>query len=83
MNDHCNKVTSYHQFGRLHWIDALVDASMILGGMGQVNPLSTNGAKLFASSYALFSGLIFIGIAGVLVLPFFHRILHSLHVDEE
>jgi hypothetical protein len=76
-------IGGYHYCGRLHWIDALVDASMILGGMGPVNPLTTNGAKLFASSYALFSGLIFIGIAGVLVLPFFHRLLHSLHVDEE
>lgn len=76
-------VGGYHHFAGLHWIDALLDASMILGGMGPVNPLTTSGAKLFASGYALFSGLIFIAIAGVLVLPFFHRLLHSLHVDEE
>ena len=75
-------ISGYHHFARLQWIDALLDASMILGGMGPVNPLTTNGAKLFASGYALFAGLIFIGIAGVLVLPFFHRLLHSLHVDE-
>jgi hypothetical protein len=75
-------IAGYHHFARLHWIDALLDASMILGGMGPVNSLTTNGAKLFASGYALFSGLIFIGIAGVLVLPFFHRLLHTLHVDE-
>ena len=76
-------IGGYHYFAGLLWIDALLDASMILGGMGPVNPLTTNEAKLFASSYALFSGLVFIGIVGVLVLPFLHRLLHSLHVDEE
>lgn len=76
-------ISGYHYFGGLGWIDALLDASMILGGMGPVNPLTTNEAKLFASSYALFSGLIFIGIVGVLIVPFLHRLLHSLHVDDE
>lgn len=76
-------VSGYHYLAGLLWIDALLDASMILGGMGPISPLTSNGAKLFASCYALFSGLLFIGIVGVLVLPFLHRLLHSLHVDEE
>lgn len=76
-------ISGYHYIAGLDWIDALLDASMILGGMGPVSPLTGSGAKLFASGYALFSGLLFIGVVGVLVLPFLHRLLHSLHVDEE
>ena len=55
---------------------------MILGGMGPVDPLHTTAAKVFASLYALFSGLVFIGVASLVVAPFAHRILHSLHLDE-
>jgi len=56
---------------------------MILGGMGPVNPLSTDGAKIFASIYALFSGLVFIAVLGVVLSPIVHRFLHSFHIDEE
>ena len=56
---------------------------MILGGMGPVDSLQGNAAKLFSSGYALFSGLFFIGIATLLVGPFAHRLLHSLHMDDE
>jgi hypothetical protein len=76
-------VAGYHYLDDLPWIDALVNASMILGGMGPVDPLKGNAAKLFASSYALFSGLVFIAIAGVLFAPFFHRLMHKLHFDAE
>lgn len=75
-------VAGYHFVADLGWIDALLNASMILGGMGPVDPLVTPGAKLFASCYALFSGLVFIGIASMVVAPFVHRLLHRLHIDE-
>ena len=54
---------------------------MILGGMGPVDPLKTDCAKLFASFYALFSGLAFIGIVSVLLAPFVHRMLHRFHAE--
>lgn len=65
------------------WIDALLNASMILGGMGPVNALQTTTGKVFASFYALFSGIVFISSAGVLVAPIFHRIIHTFHADIE
>jgi len=75
-------VVGYHYLGELKWLDALLNASMILGGMGPVDPLHKPVAKLFASCYALFSGLAFIGVASVLVAPFAHRLLHRFHVDK-
>jgi hypothetical protein len=75
-------VVGYHVFARLSWIDSLLNASMILAGMGPVNQLPTNTAKIFASFYALFSGLAFIGIVSVLLAPFVHRMLHRIHAQE-
>jgi hypothetical protein len=75
-------VVGYRVFGGLDWIDALVNASMILGGMGPVDRMTTHAGKLFTSFYALFSGLLFIGAASVVLAPFVHRILHRLHLDE-
>jgi hypothetical protein len=74
-------VVGYHVLGGLAWVDSLLNASMILGGMGPVDPLKTNGAKVFASLYALFSGLVFIGVLGLLLAPFIHRVMHKLHMD--
>ena len=74
-------VLGYHYFARLAWIDSLVNASMILGGMGPVDPLPSTAAKVFASCYALFSGVAFIGIAGVMLAPFAHRLLHRFHIE--
>ena len=79
-------VAGYHFVGGLSWIDSLLNASMILGGMGPVDPMSTVPAKLFASFYALFAGVAFLAIAGVLIAPVAHRFMHRLHleiVDEE
>jgi hypothetical protein len=76
-------VFGYHCLGGLGWIDSLLNASMILGGMGPVDPLHSTAAKIFASCYALFSGLAFIGIASLLVIPFAHRLLHRFHVEEK
>ena len=75
-------VIGYHLLGNLTWIDSLLNASMILGGMGPVDPLRTNEAKIFASFYALFSGLFFIGVASLILAPFAHRLLHRFHVEE-
>jgi len=76
-------VLGYHCLGELNWIDSLLNASMILGGMGPVDTLHSSAAKIFASCYALFSGLAFIGIASLIVAPFAHRILHRFHLDKE
>ena len=74
-------IAGYHWIDGLDWIDSLVEASMILGGMGPVNPLRNDAAKLFASGYALFSGLVFIGVMGIILTPLAHRVLHKFHVE--
>jgi hypothetical protein len=71
----------YHHFEKLCWLDSFLNAAMILGGMGPVNDLHSDAAKLFAGLYALFAGLIFIGVAGIIVFPIAHRFLHFLHLD--
>ena len=76
-------IAGYHWIAGFGWIDSLLEASMILGGMGPVNPLPSDGAKLFASFYALFSGLLFIGVMGVVLAPLAHRLLHKVHLDDE
>lgn len=74
-------VVGYHEFAGLAWIDSLLDASMILSGMGQVNPLTTTAGKVFASLYALFSGIVFVAIATIIVAPVLHRLLHHFHLE--
>src|SRR5437879_1268851 len=76
-------VLGYHYTAGFNWIDSLLEASMILGGMGPANQLPNDGAKIFASIYALFSGLIFIGVMGIVLAPVLHRIMHKFHVDEK
>jgi hypothetical protein len=76
-------ILGYHYFESLSWIDSLLNASMILGGMGPVNPLQTNAGKLFASFYALYSGIILLASVGILVTPIFHRFLHRFHLELE
>jgi hypothetical protein len=76
-------MAGYHFFENLSWLDSLLNASMLLGGMGPVDPLKTDGGKLFASFYALYSGLIVLVVAGVLFAPIFHRILHNFHLDTD
>jgi len=71
----------YHAIEGLPWIDAFLEASMLMGGMGPVStPHSTSG-KLFAGAYALYCGLVLILVAGILLAPFAHRILHRFHAD--
>ena len=76
-------VLGYHFLEGFSWIDSILNASMILGGMGPVNPLQTNAGKLFAAAYALFSGMIFLVITGLLFVPLFHRFLHHFHLETE
>ena len=76
-------VIGYHELAGISWIDSLLNASMILGGMGPVDPLRNDAAKLFASFYALFSGLVFIGVAGLVFAPAIHRFLHRFHLEVE
>jgi hypothetical protein len=76
-------VFGYHFIEGLPWIDALLNASMILGGMGPVDPLRSTGGKLFASFFALYSGLAIISIAGLLLAPLVHRLLHKFHLEAQ
>lgn len=76
-------VLGYHFVAGFPWVDAFLDASMILTGMGPVGALSTTGAKLFAAAYALFSGLVFLTVMGVTLAPLLHRLLHKFHLEEE
>ena len=73
----------YHVLERLSWIDSLLNASMILGGMGPVNPLQTAAGKIFASFYALYSGVVLLASVGVLAAPIFHRFMHRFHLAED
>jgi hypothetical protein len=76
-------IVGYHFFAELNWIDAFVNASMILAGMGPTDPLKTDIAKIFAGCYALFSGLIFIVSVGILFAPLAHRMFHYFHLEME
>jgi hypothetical protein len=76
-------VLGYHFIAGFSWIDSVLNASMILAGMGPMNPLTSTASKLFASAYALFSGVIFLVIVGVLFAPIFHRFLHRFHLELE
>lgn len=71
----------YHYLGDLAWIDALLNASMILAGMGPVDPIHSSAAKLFASFYALYSGIAFLTMVAILVAPLLHRFLHRFHME--
>lgn len=76
-------VIGYHSFENLSWLDSLLNASMILGGMGPVDPVKTTGGKLFASMYALFSGIVFLVAVGVIIAPVFHRLIHKFHLSDD
>jgi hypothetical protein len=75
-------VVGYHSIAGLGWVDSILNASMILTGMGPVDPMKSTAAKLFASGYALFSGVVFLSAVGLVLAPVFHRILHKFHLDD-
>ncbi len=76
-------ILGYHYIAGLSWLDALLNAAMILTGMGPVAPMVTPAAKLFASAYALFSGVVFLSAMGIVMSPIFHRIMHRFHADDD
>ena len=73
----------YYLVGGMSWIDAFLNASMILGGMGPVDPLRTSAAKLFASFYALYAGFVLLISVGIIIAPVFHRLLHHFHLGRK
>ena len=75
-------ILGYHWLGKFGWLDSYLNAAMILGGMGPVDPLETPSAKFFAGTYALFAGLVFITISGIILAPFLHRLMHFFHLDK-
>lgn len=76
-------MAGYQYFESLAWRDAFLNAAMLLGGMGPVNAPQTPGGKLFAGIYALYAGLAFLIVAGILFAPVVHRLLHLFHWDRE
>jgi len=75
-------MAGYHYFEKLSWLDAFLNASMILAGMGPVATLQTDAGKLFAGCYALFSGIALISIVGIIFAPVVHRFLHKFHLED-
>jgi hypothetical protein len=75
----------YYRTGekKLDWIDAFLNASMILSGMGPVDKMKNDTAKMFAALYALFSGVVFVTVTSILVAPWLHRLFHWMHLDED
>jgi len=76
-------MVGYSYFERLPWRNAFLNSAMLLGGMGPVDPIQTNGGKLFAGMYALYSGLVFIVTAALVFTPILHRVLHRFHWDDK
>ena len=76
-------ILGYHFIAGFNWVDSLLNAAMILTGMGPVGALNSDAAKLFASAYALFSGVVFITATGILLAPTFHQVLHRFHIEEQ
>lgn len=76
-------VLGYHYTNELSWLDSLLNASMILTGMGPVDPMKSDVAKWFASFYAIFSGVVFLSTVAVFLSPIVHRVLHKMHMDQE
>lgn len=76
-------ILGYHYIENLGWMDSLLNASMILTGMGPVNIMTTTGGKLFASFYALFSGVAFLTTIAFVLSPVVHRFLHKFHLQDK
>jgi hypothetical protein len=75
-------MAGYHWCAGLPWVDAYLNAAMILGGMGPVAILQTTSAKLFAGTYALFAGTVFVAGVGLVLAPFIHRAMHHFHIGD-
>ncbi len=75
-------VLGYRFIAHFSWVDAVMNAAMILTGMGPAGELHSDAAKLFASAYALFSGVVFISATGIILGPIFHHVLHTFHIEK-
>lgn len=73
----------YHSFEHMSWVDAFANAAMILSGMGPLSPLQSTSGKIFAGCYALFSGLAFIVLVGLMFSPVIHQFFRKIHLDDE
>ena len=73
----------YHFLNGLPWLDAFLDAAMILSGMGPVSPMHSSAAKLFAGCYAIYCGITLIATIGVILAPVIHRALHKFHLEDD
>jgi hypothetical protein len=76
-------MAGYHYLENMPWVDALLNAAMILGGMGEIDMLHTTAGKIFAAFYAIYCGIFLVVCGGLLLVPIFHRVLHRFHADEE
>lgn len=76
-------MAGYHWLGGLGWVDAFLNAAMILSGMGPVDSLNNDSAKIFAGLYAIYSGLLVVATTALILAPALHRFLHRLHVKDE
>jgi len=76
-------ISGYHFAAGFSWLDSLYNASMILSGMGPVTEVKTVSGKIFASAYAIFSGVVFITNIGIILAPAIHRLIHRLHLEEQ
>ena len=76
-------VVGYAHFEHMPWLDAFLNASMILSGMGPVQTLETDAGKFFAGCYALYSGLVVVLTTGIVLAPIAHRVLHRFHADDD
>jgi hypothetical protein len=79
----CGGMLGYHHFEHMSWTDAYLNAAMILSGMGPIGELNTEAGKLFAGSYALYSGLVVVIATGIVLAPVVHRFLHRFHLDDD
>ena len=76
-------IIGYRTLEGMGWIDAFLESAMLLGGMGPIHAPLTVAGKIFAGVYALYSGILVIGTAGIILAPIFHRVLHNLHVEDD
>ena len=76
-------MTGYALLERMSWVDAYENAAMILSGMGPVQGMTTEAGKIFAGSYAIFSGIVVIAATGIMLAPVIHRVVHGFHVEDD
>jgi hypothetical protein len=72
-------MAGYHYLEGMAWVEAFLNAAMLLGGMGPVDPLHTEAGKIFAGVYAIYCGMLLVVCGGMLLVPVFHRVLHRFH----